>query len=74
LLAPLENCDNFVLAFIGVYGPDVDYDRRLFGMNWLVEFAVVCWGEFNIIRFLSERLSDPRSSPAMVEFSEFILE
>lgn len=70
---------NFEWAFASVYGPNDNNDRRVFWdelaglLTWL-NFSSCIGGDFNIIRYPSEGSSDTRSSPAMIEFSEFIFE
>jgi hypothetical protein len=66
-------------AFAGVYGPNGDWDRRLL---WDELAGLLCgwdllWcigGDFNVIRFPSERSGGRRISSAMREFSDFIFE
>jgi hypothetical protein len=71
--------DGFEWAFAKVYGPNGNSDRR-----WLwdqLAGLLSCWvlpwfigGDFNVIRFPSERSGGRRISPAMREFSYFIFE
>ena len=69
--------DDFVWAFIGVYGPNFDRDRRLFWEElveihswWNVPWCI--GGGFNVVRFPSERLGADFFSSAMLDFSDFI--
>jgi hypothetical protein len=70
---------NFELAFAGVYGTNVDCDSKL---PWDELVRLISWwnlpwcirGDFNIIYFLSERLGDFGSSPALLEFFESIFD
>ena len=69
--------DDFVWAFIGVYGPNSDRDRRLFWEElveihswWNVPWCI--GGGFNVVRFPSERLGADFFSSAMLDFSDFI--
>ena len=69
--------DNFEWGLIGVYGPNDDYMRRalfeelsFFMSSWDIPWCL--GGDFNVIRFPSERSSGGRSSWAMREFSSFI--
>uniref|UniRef100_A0A2N9G4U0 Reverse transcriptase domain-containing protein n=1 Tax=Fagus sylvatica TaxID=28930 RepID=A0A2N9G4U0_FAGSY len=64
-------------VFSRVYGPQVDGERGFFwdelaGINswWGVPWCV--GGDFNVVRFLSERSRAASFSPAMVGFSDFI--
>jgi exonuclease III len=71
--------DGFEWAFAGVYGPNGNSDR-----HWLwdeLAGLLSCWvlpwcigGDFNVIRFPSERSGGKRISSAMREFSDFIFE
>jgi len=71
--------DGFSWAFAGVYGPNNDCDRRLL---WEELAGLLSWwnlpccigGDFNIICFPSERLSEARFSPDVMEFSDCIFE
>ncbi|KAL4625272.1 hypothetical protein ACB092_05G013600 [Castanea dentata] len=69
--------DDFVWACSGVYGPNDNGQRpNLWGelsqvrARWPVAWCLV--GDFNIIRFPSERLGCETFSPAMLAFSDFI--
>ncbi|KAK4607051.1 hypothetical protein RGQ29_001035 [Quercus rubra] len=71
--------DHFVWAFFGVYGPNSDRDRRflweeLCGLRnwWDVPWCV--GGDFNVVRFPSERSGIANFSSAMLWFSDFISE
>lgn len=35
---------------------------------------MVYWGDFNVIRYLGEKLGDARHSLAVMEFSDFIFD
>ena len=71
--------DGFEWAFAGVYGPNGNSDRR-----WLWDklASLMSWwnlpwcirGDFNVIRFPSERFGGRRISSAMREFLDFIFE
>ncbi|KAG2698944.1 hypothetical protein I3760_07G170800 [Carya illinoinensis] len=71
--------DDFLWAFAGVYGPNVDMDRRLL---WEELAGVYTWwdlpwcigGDFNVARFYSEVDGSRRMRPAMEEFSECIFD
>jgi hypothetical protein len=69
--------DNVVWAFGGVYGPNDDMDRidswiELAGLMSLWELPWCIGGDFNVVRFPSERSSGAGYSVAMEEFSDFI--
>ena len=71
--------DQFVWAFTGVYGRNLLRDKRflweeLCGLNswWSVPWCVC--GDFNVVRFPSERLESNSFTTAMREFSNFISE
>ena len=71
--------DQFVWAFTGVYGPNCDRDRgplreELSGVCswWDVPWCV--GGDFNVVRFPSERSSSTSFTSAMHRFSAFISE
>jgi hypothetical protein len=71
--------DQFEWAFGGVYGPNGDVERRdlweeLAGLMSVWEAPWCIGGDFNIVRFPSERSSDSNYSTAMMEFSDFIAE
>ena len=71
--------DGFIWACSGVYGPN---DNNLRGQMWdeltgIQQLWEVPWsyiGDFNIVRFPSERLGGSFLTPAMENFSEFIEE
>ena len=71
--------NGFIWACSGVYGPN---DNNLRGQIWdeligIQQFWEVPWcyiGDFNIVRFPSERLGGSRLTPAIENFSEFIEE
>ena len=68
--------DDFVWACIGVYGPMMMVSGLLCGRSclrcarWPMAWCLV--GDFNIIRYPSERLGCESFSPAMFAFSDFI--
>jgi hypothetical protein len=71
--------DGFAWAFAGVYGPNGDIDRRCLWdeLAGLMSYWDLPWcigGDFNIVRFPSERSGGRRINGAMREFSEFISE
>ena len=71
--------DHFEWAFSGVYGPNVDAER---GILWEELARVRSWwgvpwcigGDFNVVRFPSEKLGEGRFTGAMRNFSNFISE
>lgn len=69
--------DSFIWACSGVYGL-VDNNARglmwdeLVGVHHFWNVPWCCIGDFNIVRFPSERLGNSRLTPAMELFSEFI--
>ena len=71
--------DGFIWACSGVYGPN---DNNLRGQMWdelvgIQQLWEVPWcyiGDFNIVRFPSERLGGSRLTSAMENFSKFIEE
>jgi hypothetical protein len=69
--------DNAVWAFGGVYGPNDDRDKtdlwvELAGLMSWWEMPWCIGGDFNVVRFPSERSSGAGFSAAMEEFSDFI--
>ena len=69
--------DDFVWACTGVYGPNEDSQRSFLWeellqvqARWPMAWCLV--GDFNIIRYPSERLGCELFSPAMFAFSDFI--
>ncbi|KAG2711493.1 hypothetical protein I3760_04G079300 [Carya illinoinensis] len=71
--------DNFLWAFVGVYGPNLDSTRKLmweelagvhswWGLPWCIG------GDFNVVRFPSEVSGTRRLRPAMEDFSEFVFD
>jgi exonuclease III len=69
--------DQKIWMFTGVYGPNDARDRRLMwdelaGMRSWWEVPWVLGGDFNVVRFPSERVGSDSFSPAMHEFSDFI--
>jgi hypothetical protein len=70
--------NNFSWAFAGVYGPNLDPLHRnlwneLAGLLSLWDLPWRIGGDFNVIRFPCERSRAARISPAMADFSDFIL-
>jgi hypothetical protein len=70
--------DNFIWAFGGVYGPNDDAKMRvlweeLAGLRtrWVLPWCL--GGDFNIVRFPSERSNDSSYSFGMMDFLDFIL-
>ena len=69
--------DNFEWAFSGVYGPNVDREKRLM---WEELAGLFSWwnlpwcvgGDFNAVRFPSERLGAENFTQDMYNFSDFI--
>ena len=69
--------DDFVWAFMGVYDPNIDLDRKFL---WEELASLISWWDlpwcissnFNVTRFPSERSRNAHQSPAMLEFSDFI--
>jgi hypothetical protein len=80
LACSLRNTDdNFMWAFGGVYGPNDDGERSILWdeMSGLMSWWDMPWcfgGDFNVVRFPSERSGAIGFSAAMEEFSEFISE
>ena len=71
--------DHFVWGFGGVYGPNDDVERRILweelaGLRVLWEVPWCIGGDFNIVRFPSERSNDSNLSIGMMDFSDFISE
>ena len=69
--------DDFVWACSGVYGPNEDSQRgalweELSRMHSRWNTAWCVFGDFNIIRYPSERFGCEAFSPAMFAFSDFI--
>ena len=69
--------DDFVWACTGVYGPNDNGQRSTLWdelsqvrARWPMAWCLV--GDFNIIRYLSERLGCESFSPTMFAFSDFI--
>ncbi len=69
--------DGFVWVGTRLYGPTCDVTRqnlwvelRDIRQQWVHPWCV--FGDFNVIRFPSERLGCRRLSPPMLEFSDFI--
>ena len=71
--------DQKVWMFTGVYGPNIDHNRRLM---WDELVGIRSWwdvpwclgGDFNVVRFLSERTGSEAFSSPMFEFSDFIFD
>ena len=68
--------DDFIWAYTGVYGPNDDTQRSFLWeellrvrARWPMTWCVV--GDFNIIRYPSERLGCESFSPAMFAFLDF---
>ena len=69
--------DHFEWAFTGIYGPNLNRNRHLM---WEELAGLISWwnlpwclgGDFNVIRFPSERLGAGRFSRCMYDFSDFI--
>ncbi|KAG6635923.1 hypothetical protein CIPAW_11G076800 [Carya illinoinensis] len=71
--------DKWEWAFVGIYGPKVDRDRRrlweeLAGLYSIWELSWCMGGDFNITHFSSERSGLYQNFGAMEEFSEFIFD
>ncbi|KAG6660373.1 hypothetical protein CIPAW_03G101600 [Carya illinoinensis] len=71
--------DNFMWAFTGIYGPNVDniikqlWDE-IAGLHTWWDLPWCIGGDFNIIRFPSERFGDNRLRSAMSDFSDCIFD
>ena len=68
---------NLKWAFTGVYGPNLNKKRRNMWeeLTGLISWWDLLWclgGDFNIIRFPSERLGAASYTRAMCRFSDFI--
>ena len=69
--------DHFEWAFTGIYGPNLNRNHHLM---WEELASLISWwnlpwclgGDFNVIRFPSERLGAGRFSRCMYDFSDFI--
>uniref|UniRef100_A0A2N9HAI3 Reverse transcriptase zinc-binding domain-containing protein n=1 Tax=Fagus sylvatica TaxID=28930 RepID=A0A2N9HAI3_FAGSY len=69
--------DHHVWMFSGVYGLNIDRDRRLM---WDELAGIRSWwdvpwclgGDFNVVRFPLERVGSSNFSPSMHDFSDFI--
>nr|XP_023928304.1 uncharacterized protein LOC112039655 [Quercus suber] len=69
--------DQFEWAFSGIYGPNLNKNRlfmweELAGLNSWWNLPWCLGGDFNVIRFPSERLGAGRFSRCMYDFSDFI--
>jgi len=62
--------DNFVWGLMGVYGLNDDIVRSALWSNWDVPWCL--GGDFNVVRFPSERSTRGRLTSAMTESSDFI--
>ena len=72
-----EVSSGFEWAFSSVYGPNRREERRLLWeeLSGISSWWGVPWcvgGDFNVVRYPSERLGSDRITPDMREFSEFI--
>ena len=72
-----EVCDGFTWVGTGLYGPTCDVARQALWVElrdirhkWSFPWCI--FGDFNVIRFPSERLRCRRLTPPMIEFSDFI--
>ncbi len=68
--------DNFEWAFVDVYGPNNDHDKKLLWdeLGGLMSWWEKPWcigGDFNAVRYPSERSGDTSYSSAMREFFRF---
>ena len=71
--------DHFFWAFTGVYGPNSDRDRsflweELSGLRSWWDVPWCAGGDFNVVRFPSERSGSSNFTSAMHQFSAFIFE
>ena len=71
--------DHFFWAFTGVYGPNSDRDRsflweELSGLRSWWDVPWCAGGDFNVVRFPSERSGSSNFTSAMHRFSAFISE
>ena len=69
--------DQFEWAFIGIYGPNLNRKcqfmwEELAGLNNRSNLPWCLGGDFNVIRFPSERLRAGRFTRSMYDFSDFI--
>uniref|UniRef100_A0A2N9G6G4 Endonuclease/exonuclease/phosphatase domain-containing protein n=1 Tax=Fagus sylvatica TaxID=28930 RepID=A0A2N9G6G4_FAGSY len=69
--------DQHVWMFTGVYGPNNVRDRRLMWdeLTGIRSWWDVPWcfgGDFNVVRFPSEKVGSSNFSPSMYDFSDFI--
>ena len=69
--------DQFEWAFTGIYGPNLNRNRQfmweeLAGLNSWWNLPWCLGGDFNVIRFPSERLGAGRFTRCMYDFSDFI--
>ncbi|KAG6646425.1 hypothetical protein CIPAW_07G008100 [Carya illinoinensis] len=71
--------DNYLWAFAGVYGANLDKDRSLLwdelvGIHNWWDLPWCIGGDFNVVRFPSEASGSRRLRPAMEAFSECIFD
>ncbi|KAG2667198.1 hypothetical protein I3760_15G101200 [Carya illinoinensis] len=71
--------EDILWAFAGIYGPNIDNIRKLMweelsGLHSWWDLPWCIGGDFNIVRFPSERSGDSRLSSAMSEFSDIIFD
>ena len=69
--------DGFIWACSGVYSPNDNNLRgglldELVGIQQYWNVPWCCFGDFNVVRFSSERRGGSRLTPAMEKISEFI--
>ena len=69
--------DGFIWACSGVYGPNENVERdhmwdELVGIQQYWKLPWCYFGDFNIVRYPSERRGEARLTLAMEKFSEFI--
>ena len=69
--------DGFIWACSSVYGPNENDERGhmwdgLVGIQQYWRILWCCFGDFNIVRFPSERRGETRLTLAMEKFSEFV--
>ena len=69
--------DGFIWVCSGVYGPNENDERghiwdELVGIQQYWQIPWCCFGDFNIVRFPSERRGETRLTLAMEKFSKFV--